>query len=70
MLGTTSFVFKIVKDEHEVFDTLLQYLDVSASFVFIELSNFSSSDDLTSGESSMKSPIMSFSQCLTSQLPQ
>ncbi len=46
-LRTTSFVVKIVKDEHKVLDTLPQCSNIFASSFFIELSNSSSSDDLT-----------------------
>jgi hypothetical protein len=58
------FVVKIVKDEHEVFDTLLQFSYAFASSVFIELSNSSLNDDLTLNGSLMRSSIMS-SQYLT-----
>ncbi len=68
-LGTTGSIVKIVKDEHEVLDTLPQCLDALASSVFIELFDSSSSDDLTFDGSSMRSLIVS-SQCLASQLPQ
>lgn len=64
MLRTINSVFKIVKDEHKVLDTLLQCSHAIASFVFIKLFDSLSCDDLTPGGSLMKSPIMSF-QCLT-----
>jgi hypothetical protein len=57
MSGTVGSIVKIVKDEHEV-------LDIVARFIFIEMFDSSSSDDLTLGGSLMKSPIAS-SQFLT-----
>jgi hypothetical protein len=64
MLGIVGSIFKIVKDEHKVLDTLPQCSHALAYFIFIALFDFSSCDDLTRGGSLMKLPIMSF-QCLT-----
>jgi len=57
-LGTIGYVVKIVKDEYEVSNILPQCSDVLASFVVIELSYSSSSDDLTPLPSFIKSPIV------------
>jgi hypothetical protein len=57
MLGTASFVVKIVKDEHKVLNIFPQCLDIVASFVFIELFDFSLGDDLTLNGSLMRSLI-------------
>jgi hypothetical protein len=65
MLGTIGSIVKIVKDEHEVLDTFPQCLDAPTSFVFIELFDSASSDDLTLDGSSMTSLIVS-PQCLAS----
>jgi hypothetical protein len=45
--GTACSVVKIVKQKFEVDNIFLQCFDVLASFVFIELFNSSSSEDLT-----------------------
>jgi len=55
-LGTTGSMVKIVKQEHKASDTLLRCLNTLASFVFIELSNFSLGDNLMSLFLLMKSP--------------
>jgi hypothetical protein len=47
MSRTIGFVIKIVKEENNITHTFPEYSDAFASFVFIELSNSSSSDDLT-----------------------
>jgi hypothetical protein len=47
MVGITGFVVKIVKQELEVDDTLLQCFDAFAFSIFMKLSNSSSSEDLT-----------------------
>jgi hypothetical protein len=47
MLGIIDFVVKIVKEENDVTNTFPQCLNVFTSSVFIELSNSSSSGDLT-----------------------
>ncbi len=65
MPKSIGYVVKIVKDEHEVIDILLQCLDIFAFFVFIELCDSSSCDDLAPCGFSMKSLIVS-SQCLAS----
>ncbi len=54
------FVVKIVKEEHEVPKILLQCLNFFTSFFFIELSDSSSSDDLTPLPFSIKSLITIF----------
>jgi hypothetical protein len=60
MPGTTHSIVKIVKDKHEILNTLPQCLDIHASFIFIELTNSSSSDNLTLDGTSMKSLITNF----------
>jgi hypothetical protein len=54
MVGTTSSMVKIVKQEFKVNDTMPQCFDVLASFICIELSYSSSSEDLTPLPSSAK----------------
>jgi hypothetical protein len=65
MPKTVGSIVKIVKNKHEVVNILPQCLDAHVSFVFIELSNLTSSDDLTFGGSLMRLPIAS-SQCFAS----
>jgi hypothetical protein len=55
-LGIIGFVVKIVKEENDVTNILPQCSNVFTSFVFIELFNSSSSDDLTTLVLLTKSP--------------
>ncbi len=48
MATPTCSMVKTVKQKPEVDDVLLRYFDVLASFIFIELFDSSSSEDLTS----------------------
>jgi len=57
---TVGFVGKIVKQEHEVNNTWPLYLIKPFSSIFIELSDYSLSDDLTPHSSSMISPNLIF----------
>ncbi len=54
MARTAGFVVKIMKQELEVDDILLQCSNVLTSFISIELSNSSSCEDLTPLPSSTK----------------
>jgi hypothetical protein len=56
MLVIIAFVVKIVNQETDINHIFLQCSNVLAFFVFIELSNSSSCDDLTPFPSSTKSP--------------
>jgi hypothetical protein len=56
MLGRIGFMVKIVKEENDVTNTLPQCSNVLTSSVFIELSNSSSSDNLTTLALLTKSP--------------
>jgi hypothetical protein len=53
---TIGFVVKIVKHEHEVSDIHPLFSNKPSSFVFIELSDFCSGDDLTPHPLSTISP--------------
>jgi hypothetical protein len=59
MPGTIGSIVKIVKDDHEVLDTLPQCSNVPSSSIFIELYDSSLGDDSTSDGSSMRSLIAS-----------
>jgi hypothetical protein len=69
MPRTISYVVKIVKDEHELFNIIPHCLDTLAFSIFIELSYSSVGDDLTFNGFFMKSPI-TISQCIVLHLPQ
>ncbi len=56
MLRTISYMVKIVKQEHEINDIQLLFLDKPSSYVFIELFDFSSGNDLIPHSSSTISP--------------
>jgi hypothetical protein len=60
MPKTTSFLVKIVKEEHKIPNTLPQCSYVLAFFFFIELFDFSLDDDLTFFPFSLKSLIVIF----------
>jgi hypothetical protein len=55
-LGTTSSMVKIVKQKHKVCNIPFQCLDILASFVFIKLFYYSSTNNLTPFLSLIKSP--------------
>ncbi len=56
MPRTSGFVIKIMKEENDVTHILLECLSILASFVFIEMSDSSLCDDLTTPDLLMKSP--------------
>jgi hypothetical protein len=52
---TKGYVVKIVKNEHKVLNIFFPCSNALASFIFIELSDFSLGEDLTSDGSLMRS---------------